>query len=125
VSYRLSAIASGYPTLYSNAALLTVNAAVITIDTQPLANSVATGAPATFRVVASVDPTAVTKTYQWEIWGGASFANIAANSIYTLVTTANLVITDSTGLNGKIYRVTVRGVDAANVTSANAILTVT
>jgi hypothetical protein len=101
-----------------------VNAAVITINTQPLANTANTGDPATFRVVSSVDPSVVTRTFQWEMWGGASFANITANSIFTTVTTANLVITDTTGLDNTVFRVVIRGVDAANVTSTNAILTV-
>jgi hypothetical protein len=94
------------------------------ITTQPINNTAADPAPATFRVVANAYP-ANTVTYQWQRWGGASFADISANSIYTLVTTAAMVISDVTGLNGEIYRVRVMTGSAANVFSSNAVLTVT
>jgi hypothetical protein len=94
----------------------------ITINTQPLANSVATGAPATFRVVATTVPEGATLAYQWQFANGD---NIAANAIYTNVTTANLVITDATGLDGISFKVLVSNAEASSVTSSNALLTVT
>lgn len=94
----------------------------INIITQPLANTAATGDPATFRVVATSIPAGATLTYQWQFANGD---NIAANAIYTNVTTANLVITDVTGLDNTSFKVLVGNVEAQSVVSANALLTVT
>lgn len=92
----------------------------ISITTQPLANSVTAPAAATFRVVATSVP-ATTLTYQWQYSNGT---NLTANSIYTGSTTANLVISNSTGLNGTVYKVVVSATGANSVTSSNAAITV-
>jgi hypothetical protein len=71
-------------------------------------------------------PSGATITYQWQIWGGSSFANVSGGS-YSNSTTATLSILANTSpsLNGKIYRVQVGATGAANVNSGNAVLTIT
>lgn len=93
---------------------------VISIITQPLANTANTGDPATFRVVATSTPS-TTLSYQWQYSNGT---NVTANSIYTGSTTANLVISDTTGLDATVYKVVVSATGANSVTSTNATLTV-
>ena len=80
----------------------------------------------TFTVAAASVPTGATITYQWQIWGGASFANVSGGA-YSNSTTATLSILANTSpsLNGKIYRVQVGATGAANVNSGNAVLTIT
>jgi hypothetical protein len=77
-------------------------------------------------VVAASVPSGATITYQWQIWGGASFANVSGGA-YSNSTTATLSILANTSpsLNGKIYRVQVGATGAANVNSGNAVLTIT
>ena len=77
-------------------------------------------------VVAASVPSGATITYQWQIWGGSSFANVSGGS-YSNSTTATLSILANTSpsLNGKIYRVQVGATGAANVNSGNAVLTIT
>ena len=77
-------------------------------------------------VVADSVPSGATITYQWQLWGGASFANVSGGA-YSNSTTATLSILANTSpsLNGKIYRVQVGATGAANVNSGNAVLTIT
>jgi hypothetical protein len=77
-------------------------------------------------VVAASVPSGATITYQWQLWGGSSFANVSGGS-YSNSTTATLSILANTSpsLNGKIYRVQVGATGAANVNSGNAVLTIT
>ena len=77
-------------------------------------------------VVAASVPAGATITYQWQLWGGASFANVSGGS-YSNSTTATLSVLANTSpsLNGKIYRVQVGATGAANVNSGNAVLTIT
>jgi hypothetical protein len=77
-------------------------------------------------VVAASVPSGATITYQWQLWGGASFANVSGGA-YSNSTTATLSILANTSpsLNGKIYRVQVGATGAANVNSGNAVLTIT
>lgn len=66
-----------------------------------------------------------TFTYQWQISsdGGSTWGNQANTGVYTGVTTVTLHISDSTGLNGKKYRVVISG--TASFNSNVATLTVT
>jgi hypothetical protein len=98
----------------------------IAIVTQPSNNSVANNAQATFSIAAAVMPN-TTITYQWQLWGGASFADITANSSFTNVTTAAFVITNAirSVANGFIFRCRVMSTGAANVNSSNAVITIT
>lgn len=97
---------------------------VITIGTQPNAQSASEGANATFTVVASVTGTS-TLSYQWqkaESTANTTFANISGATSSTYVTPA-LTVTDD---NGDVYRVVVSGTNGAvGVTSNVAVLTVT
>ena len=97
----------------------------ISITSQPQGNSVANNAAATFRVTAIVTPNAAI-TYQWQMWGGASFADITANATFTNVTTSAFVITNALNAShdGAIFRVRVMSSGAVNVISSNATLTV-
>jgi len=65
----------------------------------PSDNSVTHPAAATFRTVANSVPTD-TLSYQWFWSNGLA---LVANSLMTGVTASNLVISDSTGLNGKRF----------------------
>lgn len=88
----------------------------ITIDTQPVDDSVTEGDPAQFTVVASgVDDL----VYQWQVDSGAGFTDI------TGATSDTLDITDTTGLNGNVYRVVISSDSEAaeSVTSDGATLT--
>lgn len=91
---------------------------VITINTQPLLQTVTDPAPATFTAAATVD-NGGTVTYQWQNDGGvASWVNEVGE------TAATLVIDPTTGLNGYSYRVVVSSAGAADVTSSAVLLTV-
>ena len=84
----------------------------------PADNSVSTGNPATFRTVANSIPTD-TFSYQWYWSNGLA---LTANSIMTGSTASNLVISDSTGLNGKRFFCKVSAVSyggSANTPVAN------
>lgn len=96
---------------------------VITIDTQPQANSIADGANATFTVVASIDDTDATLSYQWEYAlavANTSFIEISGATSGSYETPAQ-----STANTGDFYRVVVSGTNGAvDVTSDAAELTV-
>lgn len=85
--YRCVVSATGGATsVNSNAATLTVTAAVITITSQPSSTTVAEGGTATFSVSATVTQSA-TLSYQWELQpggvGGYSSIGGATSSSYT------------------------------------------
>jgi len=90
----------------------------ITIDTQPLPQTVTDPDPATFVVAASVDNGA-TPTYQWQNDGGtATWVNEVG------ATGTSFTVDPSTGLDGYSYRVIVSSQGAASVTSNEVLLTV-
>jgi hypothetical protein len=91
--------------------------------TQPVAASVTAPAAASFSVVVSVPSGA---TYQWQSkTGNAAFANVANAGVFSGATTATLAISNSTGLNGVMYRCVVTNSGAtAQITSKGAKLTV-
>lgn len=121
--YRCVVSATGGATpVTSNGGLLTVEAAVITIDTQPTNQSAAEGETATFSVSASVT-TFATLEYQWYVQpgGSGSFESIpsATNSSYTTPTL-------SSGDNNNNYNVTVSADHGASPVISNTVsLTVT
>lgn len=90
---------------------------VVTIDTQPIAASVAAGEDATFTVVAST--TQGTLTYQWQEDSGSGFKNMRGQKADTLTLTA--VSADMTGYE---YKCIVK-VDSVEVASNEVALTVT
>lgn len=97
-------------TVTSNAAVLTVNPAVVTpaITTQPAAQTVTAGQPASFTVVA----TGTSPSYQWKKDG----ANVGSNS-------ATLTIASAQASDAGAYTVVVSN-SAGSVTSNAAALTV-
>jgi hypothetical protein len=95
----------------------------LVIGTQPANSSVTAPAAASFTVVA----TGTTPTYQWQLRTGGlgSYANVSNGGVYTNATTATLNISNSTGLNGNVYRcVVTNSGGTAVVKSKGALLTV-
>lgn len=111
--------------------------AIVTIGTNPSANSVVFGGgnTASFTVVASVTSgnTAAPLTYQWQRSAtlGGSYVNVSngtpANTTYSGGTTATLTVTPTfTDANNNYYRVTVSATTTgASATSTPVKLTVT
>jgi hypothetical protein len=111
--------------------------AIITISTNPSANTVqfGSGRVASFTVGASITTgnTAAPLTYQWQRSAtlGGSYVNVAnntpANTTYSGVTSATLAVTPTfTDANNNFYRVTVSATGTgASATSTPVRLTVT
>jgi hypothetical protein len=114
------------PTATSAAAVLTVSAATVTISVDPTNLTVDSGDPAQFTVAASTNETLSTLTFSWEEDDGGGFAALSDGGIYSGTGTDTLDISDSTGLNGYLYRVVVStdSAIAPTATSATATLTV-
>lgn len=108
-------------TVTSNTATLTVSPAIISIDSQPT-NTTITDTFASFSVTASINPSYVTLTYQWQLStnSGVSFSNISG------ATTSTLSLSNLTTANtGNVYRVVVSGNGGASpVDSSSATLIV-
>jgi len=92
------------------------------VTTSPVNASVTGPAAVTFTVVS-----AGAAGFQWQrrLASGGQYVDIVADTVFTLVTTAVLTITASTGLSGQRYRcVVLNGTSNAYATSAAATLTV-
>jgi hypothetical protein len=96
---------------------------LISIATQPVSDSSATGEAVTFSVVAAITGSGGTLTYQWQEDSGSGFANITEAGVYSDVDTDTLAISDNTGLDTYQYRVVVSATGADSVNSAAATLT--
>ncbi|MFY0598602.1 MAG: hypothetical protein JXR03_02950, partial [Cyclobacteriaceae bacterium] len=92
--------------------------AAATIDTNPTDLSRCSGESAFFSVVASN-----AQSYQWQVDSGSGFTNLSDGGVYSGVTSANLSISDVSGLSTFLYRVNVTGFDAGVVASSSATLT--
>lgn len=111
-----------------NAFLLAINSGDVGLayqpyfTTQPSSHSIAAPTATSFTVVVSSD---IALTYNWQVStnGGSSWSN-ASGGVYTNNTTATLNISNSTGLNGYLYRCQVTNT-LGTTTSNNATLTVT
>jgi hypothetical protein len=79
----------------------------------------------TFTGAALSTPAGATVTYQWQKWGGASFANVTNGGAYSNVTTATLAVLANTASNGEIYRLAAANTAAATIYSTNAVFTIT
>jgi hypothetical protein len=114
------------PTDTSNAAVLTVDAATVTITADPSNLTVDSGDPAQFTVTASTNETLSTLTFSWEVDDGSGFVTLADGGIYSDTDTDTLDISDSTGLDTYEYRcvVSTDSAIAPSGTSAAAVLTV-
>lgn len=99
---------------------------LISFSLQPSNSSVTAPSPTSFTATASTNDSG-TLSYQWQIStdGGASFTNLVEAGVYSGVTTTTLSISNSTGLNGLVYRVVVSSTGPApSVNSSPATLTV-
>jgi hypothetical protein len=96
--------------------------AIITIVTQPVANTANSGDPASFSVVVDVDPVGATLTYVWQEDDGGGFANISNGGVYSGANTETLAIANNAGLDTYEYRVVVSSNGASSVTSDAAVL---
>ena len=100
--------------------------ATVSITAQPANRSVTAPAATTFAVTAAITGVG-SLTYQWQLStdDGDNWSNVSNAGVYTGATTATLAISDSTGLDGNLYRVVV-GATTGNtdVTSNEASLTV-
>lgn len=116
----------GAAPLTSSSASLAVATAAVTISADPANASVTAPNSAQFSVTASTNETLSTLTYSWEEDNGGGFAALSDAGVYTGTSTATLDISDSTGLNGYLYRVVVStdSTIAPSATSASATLTV-
>ena len=92
----------------------------IVITTQPESQSVASPAGAEFTVVAE-NFADVVQTYEWFVDDVA----VVASAVYSGEDSDTLVIADSTGLDGKVYKVVISAAGATSVTSDEVTLTVT
>lgn len=97
---------------------------VIRITSQPTGNTANTTASenATFRVVGASTPAGATLTYAWKYANGDTLAT-GANVGTT--TAANLVVNSAVVTTNTSFKVVISATGAADVTSANAVLTIT
>jgi len=95
------------------------------IDTQPT-DRTTTGGGGTSFVVVSSRTGAGSLTYQWQISNdaGATWSNLSNAGVYSGVALATLVISNTTGLNGKKYRV-ICGTSTANDNAISNAVTLT
>ncbi len=95
------------------------------IVTQPVNRSVTAPTGTTFVVVSSRTGTG-SLTYAWQISNdaGATWSNLSNAGVYSGVATATLTISNSTGLNGKKYRV-ICGTSTANDNATSDAVTLT
>lgn len=109
---------NGTTLVTSSGVALTVTPA-LAIDVQPNASSVVAPGAASFEVESTG-----TATWKWQVKVGlAAYVDVVASAIYSGVAESLLVISDSTGLDGNLYRCVIsNGVD--ELTTTPALLTV-
>src|SRR5690606_27690362 len=94
-------------TIFSNEATLTVSNTVPTITTQPAATATICEESGTSFTVAA---TGVALTYQWQVYNGSAWSDIANNSTYSGATSATLNINNAPfSINGYKYRSVING----------------
>jgi predicted phage tail protein len=99
----------------------------ITFTTQPANVSVTAPSGATFTAVATAND-AGNLSYQWEVStdNGAIYTRITNTGMYSGALTTTLSISDSTGLDGRMYRIVVSSTGGApSATSTSGTLVVT
>jgi len=119
--YRCIVTGSCAPAATSNAAILTVGAAMA-ITVQPVNAAACVGQNASFSITTS----GTVLGYQWQesINGGGTWNNITNGGIYSGATTNTVTLTGVTaGMNNYQYRCVING-NCANINSAAGILTI-
>lgn len=93
--------------------------AVLSFTTKPSNQTVVAPAPATFSTVVAVSPVGGAISYQWLLLDPATKAYnpLTDAGVYTGTTTNALTISDSTGLNGTVYKVVASAPNAVDITS--------
>jgi hypothetical protein len=108
--------------------------AALTIDTQPVSNTVSIGANPhvdVFTVVATTNVTGATITYKWQTdpAGGTTFVDADDGAVFSGTTTDKLGILDVTGLDADTFQCVVTATlsngEVLTVTSTSVALTVT
>ena len=100
--------------------------ATTSISVQPVNRSVTAPTGTTFAVTSTATGAYSSLTYQWQVSsdGGSTWSNLSNAGVYSGVSTATLTISNSTGLNGKKYRV-VCGTNTANTNATSVAVTLT
>jgi hypothetical protein len=100
--------------------------ATTSITVQPVNRSVTAPTGTTFAVTSTASGAYSALTYAWQIStdSGATWTNLTNAGVYSGVATATLTISNSTGLNGRQYRV-ICGTDTANTNAISTARTLT
>lgn len=99
---------------------VTATASAPTITSNPSNSSVCSPTATSFTVGANNSPT----SYTWQVNNGGGYANISNGGVYSNATTATLSISNSTGLNGYLYRASATNGTGTSSFSTAATLTV-
>jgi hypothetical protein len=100
--------------------------ATTSITVQPVNRSVTAPTGTTFAVTSTASGAYSALTYAWQIStdSGATWTNLTNAGVYSGVGTATLTISNSTGLNGRQYRV-ICGTDTGNTNATSTARTLT
>jgi hypothetical protein len=123
--YRVALSTPTCGTTYSDSATLSVNGPIV-YSQQPSPTTVCGGQPVKFVSKATNSGSGGAITYQWqESSDNIAFANINNAGVYGGTTTDTLSISNSTGLNGKYYRLRAVAGVCNSVFSTSALLNTT
>lgn len=100
--------------------------ATTTITVQPTNRTTIAPGGTNFPVTSTATGAYSALTYQWQISNdaGATWSNLSNAGVYSGVSTNTLVVSNSTGLNGKKYRV-ICGTNTANTNATSVAVTLT
>jgi len=100
--------------------------ATTSITVQPTNRTTIAPGGTTFVVTSAATGAYGSLTYQWQISNdsGATWSNLSNAGVYSGVATATLTVSNTTGLNGKKYRV-ICGTDTANTNATSVAVTLT
>jgi len=100
--------------------------ATTTITVQPTNRTTIAPGGTNFPVTSTATGAYSALTYQWQISNdaGATWSNLSNAGVYSGVATNTLVVSNSTGLNGKKYRV-ICGTNTANTNATSVAVTLT
>ncbi len=122
--FRLVGSSASCGAIFTTPANLTVNGQVITVIGQPQDQSVCSGSFALFSVSVQNNSNEATG-YQWEYSSnGIDWTPVPENAIYNGTTTANLFVSDATGIDGYKFRCQIMAGQLDSVVSNSATLEV-